>query len=105
MCLQCRFVLYKKGLKDKVDIVSPKVYGGMKSEEYTALNPQGLVPMLVLPDGNSLWESDVSVFPPSASQCFPALPACKAAQMKPAEPAVMHDNMAWLRAGHCLLSV
>ncbi len=82
--LQCRFVLYKKGLKDKVDIVSPKVYGGMKSDEYVALNPQGLIPMLVLPDGKSLWESDVSVSPPCASQCTIALPACVAPAAKPA---------------------
>lgn len=43
-----------------VDIMSPKAYGGMKSDEYLALNPQGLVPMLVLPGGKALWESDVS---------------------------------------------
>lgn len=56
---RCRFVIYKKGLREKVDVVSPKVYGGMKSDEYLALNPQGLIPMLVLPDGQNLWESDV----------------------------------------------
>ena len=61
-------MIYKKGLREKVDVVSPKVYGGMKSDEYLALNPQGLIPMLVLPDGQNLWESDVSISVRSAPQ-------------------------------------
>ena len=48
---------------DRIDIQSPKVFGGLKTDEYLALNPQGLIPMLVFPDGNSLWESDVSPHP------------------------------------------
>ena len=88
-CLQCRFVLYKKGLKDTVDIVSPKVYGGMKSDEHMALNPQGLIPMLVLPGGKALWESDVSASLYSAPCCIKALPASKAACAK---LAVVHDT-------------
>ena len=44
---------------DKIDIESPKVYGGYKTDEYLALNPQGLIPSLVFPDGKALWESDV----------------------------------------------
>lgn len=58
-CLQCRFIMRKKKLMDKIDIESPKVYGGMKTDEYLALNPQGLIPALVFPDGQALWESDV----------------------------------------------
>ena len=58
-CLQCRFVMRKKKLMDKIDIESPKVYGGMKTDEYLALSPQGLIPALVFPDGEALWESDV----------------------------------------------
>ena len=49
----------KKKLMDKIDIESPKVYGGMKTDEFLALNPQGLIPALVFPDGQALWESDV----------------------------------------------
>ena len=62
--------MYKKNLTDKVDIQSPKVYGGMKTDEYLGLNPQGLIPILVFPDGRSLWESDVSAFPVSLLHSF-----------------------------------
>jgi len=66
--------MYKKNLTDKVDIQSPKVYGGMKTDEYLALNPQGLIPMLVFPDGRSLWESDVSAFPGLLLHSFKWIP-------------------------------
>lgn len=58
---QNRFVIYKKGLEGEVDIQAPKLLGdkGVKSPAYLALNPQGKMPLLVLPDGTALPESQV----------------------------------------------
>ena len=33
--------------------------GGLKSEQYLALNPLGKMPLLVLPDGTAIPESEV----------------------------------------------
>lgn len=59
---QNRFIIYKKGLEGEVDIQPPKLLGdkGVKSPAYLALNPQGKMPLLVLPDGQALPESQVS---------------------------------------------
>ncbi|CAN0448534.1 unnamed protein product, partial [Hapterophycus canaliculatus] len=38
-----RFVIYEKGIEDKVDIGSPADVGGLKSEEYFKMNPHGKV--------------------------------------------------------------
>lgn len=54
-----RFLLYKKSLEDTVHILAPKELGGLKSEAYLALNPLGKMPLLVLPDGTPLPESQV----------------------------------------------
>lgn len=44
---RCRIILYKKGIsQDKVEIVSPAVMGGLKSEEYMKISPNGLMPCL-----------------------------------------------------------
>ena len=58
---RCRIIIYKKGLSltDDVLIKSPVDLGGLKSPEYLALNPQGLMPLLVTPEG-SIPESDTS---------------------------------------------
>ena len=58
---QNRWVLYKKGLEGEVDIAPPRLLGdkGTKSPAYLALNPQGKMPVLVLPDGQALPESAV----------------------------------------------
>jgi len=53
-----RLLLYKKGLESAVNIVSPQELGGLRSEEFLALNPQGKMPLLVEEDGSSVWESD-----------------------------------------------
>ena len=53
-----RLVLYKKGLESAVKIVSPQELGGLRSDEYLALSPQGKMPLLVEDDGTSVWESD-----------------------------------------------
>eukprot|EP00958_Prasinococcus_capsulatus_P011375 scaffold1129_cov376-Prasinococcus_capsulatus_cf.AAC.7 len=51
-----RHLIYGKGLQDVVEVVSPAALGGMKSDEYLALNPQGKVPLLVLEDGTAIPE-------------------------------------------------
>ena len=57
--LQCRIILYKKGIEDRIDILSPATFGGLKSEAYLALNPQGKMPVLIMPDGDPIPESEV----------------------------------------------
>lgn len=52
-----RYLLYKKGLENAVQIQSPGKLGGLKSAEYTALNPQGKMPLLV-DDEFAVWEAD-----------------------------------------------
>ena len=52
-----RLVLYKAGLEAAVKVVSPMELGGLRSDEYLALNPQGKMPLLV-DEGNSIWEAD-----------------------------------------------
>ena len=53
-----RLLLYKRGLEDAVQIKSPMDIGGLRSDEYLALNPQGKMPLLVDDDGLVVWESD-----------------------------------------------
>lgn len=60
LLLQCRFIIYKKNIERQIAIESPMTLGGLKSEAYLALNPLGLMPLLVLPDGTCLPESEVS---------------------------------------------
>jgi len=50
---RCRLILYKKGITD-VKIVSPMELGGLKSEEYLGMNPQGKMPLLSINDGNNI---------------------------------------------------
>lgn len=54
-------MVYKKGMDKDCDIVAPSQLGGLKSPGYLALNPQGKMPLLVMPDGTSLPESEVIV--------------------------------------------
>ena len=54
-----RMVIYEKGLEGEIEVRSPADYGGLNSEEYRALNPQGKIPVLILPDGTSIFESRV----------------------------------------------
>ena len=46
---RCRYVIYRKQLEEIIDIQSPKVLGGLKSEQYMACNPQGKMPVLSKP--------------------------------------------------------
>ena len=54
-----RWLIYKCGLEDKVEIASPQALGGFKSEQHLALSPTGKLPLLVLPSGTALPESEV----------------------------------------------
>lgn len=55
---QVRYLIYAKQLDNTIDIVSPATLGGLKSPDYLALNPHGKMPLLVLPCGTALPESD-----------------------------------------------
>ena len=52
-----RMLMYKLGLEGAVNIMSPMDIGGLRSEEYLALNPQGKMPLLV-DDDTVVWEAD-----------------------------------------------
>jgi hypothetical protein len=54
-----RHIIYSKGLEAEFDIVSPMTVGGLTSDAYRAMNPQGKMPLLLLPDGTALPESEV----------------------------------------------
>ena len=56
---RARLVIYWKNLEGDFAITNPSALGGIKSDEYLALNPQGKMPLLVLPDGLALPESEV----------------------------------------------
>lgn len=58
---QVRHIIYNKGLENEFDVVSPAELGGLGSEQYMALNPQNKMPLLLLPNGQSLPESEVCV--------------------------------------------
>ena len=60
---QNRYVIYKKGLESEIDITTPKELGGLRSEQYLALNPEGKMPILVLPDGTVIPECEVRPIP------------------------------------------
>jgi diadenosine tetraphosphate (Ap4A) HIT family hydrolase/glutathione S-transferase len=52
---RCRLILYKKGIQsDEILIQPPSVLGGLQSEAYRKLNPQGKMPLLVCNDQDSL---------------------------------------------------
>ena len=51
---RCRIILYKKNIsQDQVEIISPVTLGGLKSEEYLALSPNGLMPSLSIQKNHS----------------------------------------------------
>ena len=54
-----RLIVYWKDLEDQFIITNPSEVGGIKSEEYLAMNPQGKMPLLVTADGLALPESEV----------------------------------------------
>lgn len=57
--LQVRHVIYHKGLEADIDIASPAMLGGLGSDTYKAVNPQGKMPLLLLPDSSAIPESEV----------------------------------------------
>ena len=56
---RCRMLVYHKGLEQLIDVKSPADYGGLSSPEYRALNPQGKIPVLILPTGEAIFEAKV----------------------------------------------
>lgn len=56
---RCRFVMYHKGLEELIDMRLPNDYGGLRSETYARINPLGKIPALILPWGETLFESKV----------------------------------------------
>ena len=56
-----RLVIAWKGLQEHVRVAPPSELGGLRGAAYVKLNPQGKMPLLVLPDGRALPESDVIV--------------------------------------------
>lgn len=58
---RCRFVIYKEGLEEQIDIAPPGALGGLKSEQFLAYNRQGKFPILILPgsDAQAIAESEV----------------------------------------------
>jgi len=52
-------LIYYKGLESDIDLRSPADFGGLKSDEYRAINPQGKMPALILPSGETLFEAKV----------------------------------------------
>jgi len=54
-----RMLIYHKGLENEIDLKTPADYGGLQSEQYRNLNPQGKIPVLILPDGTALFEARV----------------------------------------------
>jgi diadenosine tetraphosphate (Ap4A) HIT family hydrolase/glutathione S-transferase len=57
---RCRVILYKKEIPEsEVCITSPAKLGGLKSEEYLAINPQGKMPAMICSEtGMNLAEAD-----------------------------------------------
>lgn len=57
---RCRIILYKKNIPEsEVKVISPVDVGGLKSDEYAAINPQQKMPSLVdVQTGLNLYESD-----------------------------------------------
>ena len=54
-----RLLIYKKKPEDVIDVKSPATNGGLASDAYLALNPQGKMPVLQMEDGSGLPESQV----------------------------------------------
>ena len=56
-CYKPRLLMHQLGLPFRLVDVSPGT-GGTRTPEYLALNPNGRVPLLILPDGRRLSESN-----------------------------------------------
>eukprot|EP00977_Amphora_coffeiformis_P005962 scaffold1270_cov252-Amphora_coffeaeformis.AAC.4 len=44
---RCRILIYKKQLQDHIDVVPPMELGGLRSDDYLQVNPQGKMPAFV----------------------------------------------------------
>ena len=56
-----RFLIYHLQLEDAIDMKTPTDFGGLSSDEYRRINPQGKMPALILPSGETLFEAKVVV--------------------------------------------
>ena len=54
-----RMLIYHKNLESEIDMKSPADYGGLSAPEYRAINPQGKIPALIMPSGETLFEAKV----------------------------------------------
>ena len=54
-----RIAIYAKGLEDRIEVKAPTALGGLKSDDYLALNPFGKMPLYVEEGGFALYESEV----------------------------------------------
>lgn len=78
---RCRMILYYKSIPDtEVRILSPADLGGLNSEAYRSANPQGKMPLLILPSGESIPESD------TISRYLCTQYAGKGPQLQPTDP-------------------
>jgi len=81
-----RLIAYAKGLdaNGAISIEPPSALGGLKSEEYKALNPQGKMPLMKTSDGQSIYESDtiaryvVDAFSDTGPSFTPSTPEARA---------------------------
>ena len=54
-----RMLIYHKGIEADFDMKTPADYGGLTTEAYRAMNPQGKIPVLILDSGRALYEARV----------------------------------------------
>lgn len=79
-----RLVAYWKDLENSIDFKAPADVGGLRSEAFLALNPEGKMPVLQLPSGVTLPESEVIVqfllhaYPDKGRSLQPADPEARA---------------------------
>ena len=83
-----RLCLAEKGLKFESRIVD-LAKGDHHTPEYLALNPNGVIPLLILPDGRSLYES--STICEYLDETYPEPP------LRPADPYRRAEMRNWIR--------
>ena len=54
-----RLIMYWKQIDKEFEFKNPSAIGGLKSEEYLKMHPQGKMPLLVTKDGRAIPESEV----------------------------------------------
>lgn len=59
---RCRYLAYRKGLSDTVNIRDPSDRGGLKSDEYAKLNPLCKVPVAILHDASDDTGGEIAIY-------------------------------------------